>query len=157
MSIVSENIRRQRLTRGLTQAALGRQALVTPANLCAIESGRRDLTIGTLVRIAQALDVEPGRLFSAPPLRTSLGRVPLDFVARAVVTGARPYSLDVNQLADGLAWRCRPVLEAHRSPGAGRASHAAWTRAILAWDSGLRTRLLEKVHRYASSPTYTPS
>lgn len=156
MTPISGNLRRLRHHRGLTQQELARRALVTPANLSAIESGRRDLTVGTLLRLARALEVEPALLFTAPPLRASLGPVPLDYVARAVVTGVRPYSQDVNLLADGLAWRCRPVLEANRDPGARRSSRSAWSQAILIWDPKLRARLQEKVHRYAGSPIQPP-
>ncbi len=157
MGMISGNIRRLRLKRGITQSELARRARVTPANLCAIESGRRDLTVGTLLRIARALDAEPAVLFSPPQYRESLGRVPLDFVARAVVTGVRPYSRDVNRLADGLAWRCRPVLDANQDPGARYASRSAWSHAVLTWEPTLRDRLQEKVHRYAGSPIRPPS
>lgn len=157
MTPVSGNIRRFRLTQGITQSELARRALVTPANLSAIESGRRDLTVGTLLRIARALDLDPALLFSTPPQRGSLGRVPLDYVARAVVTGVRPYSQDVNRLADGLAWRCRPVLEANRDPGARRASRSAWLQTLITWEPKLRARLEAKVHRYAGSPVRPPA
>lgn len=157
MHPVSGNIRRLRRTRGITQAELSRGALVTPANLSAIENGRRDLTVGTLLRIARALDVEPALLFTPPPHRDSLGGVPLDYVARAVVTGVRPYSPDVNELADGLAWRCRPVLEANRDAGARHASRSAWLQALVTWEPKLRARLEAKVHRYAGSSVRPPA
>ena len=56
------NVRAERLKRGMSQAELGEECGLLQEDVSAIESGRLNLTIGTMVRIALALETEVLRL-----------------------------------------------------------------------------------------------
>jgi transcriptional regulator with XRE-family HTH domain len=145
-----------RLKRGLTQARLAERALVTPANLSAIETGRRDLTVGTLLRIARALDVPAADLLSpSHTLRVISGRFTPDAIARATITGERNLPPEQNRLADGLAWICRPGLQATGAPGARRGARTAWRLAETRWDPDLLDRLQARVRKLLPVPEST--
>src|SRR5688572_2791435 len=127
MTPLADNLLRFRLADGLSQAEVARRALLTPSNLCAIETGRSDPAVGTLFRLARALNRDPRDLIAAPPrLRERLGRFSRDAVARAAVTGAALASAPLDDLARGLAATNRPVLAAAGAPGIRRASRRAW-------------------------------
>ncbi len=53
-----------RLKRGLTQEKLAEMLLVAPHYISDIERGRRNITMLTIARLAQALNIEPYRLFN---------------------------------------------------------------------------------------------
>ncbi|HXJ72003.1 MAG TPA: helix-turn-helix transcriptional regulator [Candidatus Dormibacteraeota bacterium] len=152
--LVGAAIFRERYRRGLTQQALAARALVTPANLCAIEHGRRDLTVGTLVRIARGLGVPPAHLLRKDDghLR-SPGRQGGDAAARAAITGKRTLSPRLNRLADGLAWICKPSIQAGGGQGVRRASRKAWIEAQQEWDHTVLQHLQARVRRFSTSPT----
>lgn len=57
------NIRRERLERGLTQSQVARAIGVTQPTYQQMETGPHLLGFETIVRIADALGLEPGRLF----------------------------------------------------------------------------------------------
>lgn len=59
---IGQTIYLWRSHRKMTQAKLAQTSGVSRPNLSAIEQGARDITIGTLRRIAGALDVRPGSL-----------------------------------------------------------------------------------------------
>jgi transcriptional regulator with XRE-family HTH domain len=59
---VAANVRRWRARRGLTQEALAEAAELGPVHLRKVESGSENVTISTLVALADALDVKPGAL-----------------------------------------------------------------------------------------------
>jgi ribosome-binding protein aMBF1 (putative translation factor) len=56
------NVRAERLRRGMSQAELGEECGLLQEYVSAVESGRLNLTIGTMVRIALALETEVLRL-----------------------------------------------------------------------------------------------
>jgi ribosome-binding protein aMBF1 (putative translation factor) len=56
------NLRAERLRRGMSQAELGEECGLAQEYVSAVESGRLNLTIGTMVRIALALEAEVVRL-----------------------------------------------------------------------------------------------
>lgn len=56
-SSIGKNIRKFRLERKLTQAALSEQSYITPNYLGLIERGEKVPSLGTLVHIINALDV----------------------------------------------------------------------------------------------------
>lgn len=141
-----------RLQRGLTQAELAARAGMTPANLSAVEAGRRDLLVGTLLRIAAALDRPPADLVPAgPAAERPLTHDTLNAVAASVLTGRRPFSAALNSLADGVAWTCRPILEAVRAPGARRGTRRAARLAQLSWSREQVERLTNRVRKLAAS------
>lgn len=64
-------IQELRRDRGETQESLaGRLGMLAP-NYARIEQGRANVTVDTLVRVANALDVDLGQLFIAPERRRS--------------------------------------------------------------------------------------
>lgn len=59
---LAANIRRTRARLGLTQEALAEKAGLGPVHLRSIERGVESITLATLVAIADALEIPPGRL-----------------------------------------------------------------------------------------------
>jgi transcriptional regulator with XRE-family HTH domain len=59
---LGDRLRARREAHGLSQAKLAELACVTPNYVGLIERGERLPTLDTLVRLAKALDVEPGEL-----------------------------------------------------------------------------------------------
>ena len=57
-----QNVRAERLRRGMSQAELGEECGLAQEYVSAVESGSLNLTIGTMVRIALALEAEVVRL-----------------------------------------------------------------------------------------------
>lgn len=57
--------RRQEL--GMTQKAFAEAIGMNPGNLCQIEKGKQNVTIRTLCKIAEALDITVGELVSGVP------------------------------------------------------------------------------------------
>lgn len=141
---MADNLRRLRARAGLTQREVARRAMVTRPNLSAIESGRRDLTVGTLLRLGRALGADPADLLRPhPPEGREPGRFRADAIARAVISGSRGLPPGDRSLADALAASCRPALEAAGASGARRASPRALTRARLEWPE----RVIELLER----------
>lgn len=64
---VAGNVRRLRLRAGMTQELLAQASKVAPRFLQALEAGKTNLTLASLVSVANALDVEPGRLLRRAP------------------------------------------------------------------------------------------
>jgi transcriptional regulator with XRE-family HTH domain len=61
-AIVGDNVRRFRQERGLTQEQLGFEAEIDLTYVGGIERGRRNPSLMVMVRLADALGVEPERL-----------------------------------------------------------------------------------------------
>lgn len=98
--------------RRLSQAALAKRAGLTQAAVSDTESGRRDVSLRTLCRIAAALDISPGTLLDQDAPRPALDRHAIDAVARAVISGDRDLAPELRSLADACAGAMRPTLEA---------------------------------------------
>lgn len=60
---VGANIRRIRQKKGLTLQALADIAGMEKSNLIPMEKGRTNMTLGTLHRLAEALEVDPREFF----------------------------------------------------------------------------------------------
>ena len=60
--LVGKNVRRLRLQKGMTQEELAFQAEIDLTYIGGIERGRRNPSLMVLVRIANALGVQPPRL-----------------------------------------------------------------------------------------------
>jgi transcriptional regulator with XRE-family HTH domain len=58
------NLRATRIRRGLTQEQLGHVSGATSGEISKMERGTREPKILTLVKLADALDVEPGELLA---------------------------------------------------------------------------------------------
>lgn len=61
-SIVAQNVRRQRLARGLTQVELAKKAGVTQPRIVEIEAGKHNQRTDTIDKISDALGVSPASL-----------------------------------------------------------------------------------------------
>lgn len=62
---VGANIRRLRRARGLSQEALAAEAGMSMRYLAGLERGEENPSLAFLVRLAEALGVEPAKLLSA--------------------------------------------------------------------------------------------
>jgi transcriptional regulator with XRE-family HTH domain len=63
---IGQRIRALRLSRGMTQGHLAERAGLNEKHLGVLEREGKDLAVSTLVRIAGALDVPVGELFTEP-------------------------------------------------------------------------------------------
>ena len=61
-STLGKNLKKIRTAKKLSQGAIARQLGVHRAYISGIESGKRNPTIGTIERLALALDIKPDRL-----------------------------------------------------------------------------------------------
>src|SRR5262245_60390723 len=66
LAAIGRRVGELRAARGWTQEQLAERLTVATRNLQAIERGQRNVTVGTLVRVAAALGVEVPVLFSPP-------------------------------------------------------------------------------------------
>ncbi len=66
---VSQNVRRLRHASGLSQTALAEKSGVSRRMLVAIEAGEKNVSLSTLDRVAEALDVAFSDLIQAPDAR----------------------------------------------------------------------------------------
>ena len=74
---IGANVRRLRLEQELTQERLAEKAKIQPRHLQAVEYGRANITVTTLVALATALDVEERDLLApAKLIPASVGRPP---------------------------------------------------------------------------------
>ena len=64
--IVGANIRRQRTARGASQEQLAANANIAMRHLGFIERGQINASIEVVGRIADALEISPGKLFEIP-------------------------------------------------------------------------------------------
>ena len=64
--IVGTNIRRQRTARGASQEQLAADAKIAMRHLGFIERGQINASIEVVGRIAEALEINPGKLFETP-------------------------------------------------------------------------------------------
>lgn len=65
-------IRNYRLDGGLSQEKLGERMGVSTNYISLLESGKRYPSIGTLIRVARALDADPGEMVNAIAEREGL-------------------------------------------------------------------------------------
>ncbi|MBI3319004.1 MAG: helix-turn-helix domain-containing protein [Candidatus Omnitrophica bacterium] len=114
-----------RLHRGFTQEALARHAGIARPNLCAIERGKREVSLGTLRALALGLGIRPGVLVDGvPPGATGGGLAPLsrqalERVADAVVRGTAIRDAREQALADALS----EIVRSRRRALSGRRGH----------------------------------
>jgi transcriptional regulator with XRE-family HTH domain len=66
---LAANVRRLRLAADMTQEALAEAAGIDRRHIATIEAAEANVTIGTLVKLANALDTTPADLVSRPPRR----------------------------------------------------------------------------------------
>ena len=68
--VVGRNIRNAREAAGLAQDSLAHEADVHPTYLSGVETGKRNITLNVLERIARALGVEESTLVSRYPMKS---------------------------------------------------------------------------------------
>lgn len=62
IAVLAANVARLRRQKKLTQAQVAERSGIHFSEISRIEGGLRDLRLSTLVRLARALNVKPGRL-----------------------------------------------------------------------------------------------
>ena len=91
---VAEGLRRIRRERGLTQTQIARLAGVTPAAISQVESGRRSLSLDSIVPLCEGLDVSVDELLGtrvrADPSIARHDRHPVDGRATALFDDSSP-------------------------------------------------------------------
>jgi transcriptional regulator with XRE-family HTH domain len=80
---LGERLRTARLTRGLTQALVAGKAGIAREHLLRIEAGAVDPSVGTVARIAQALEVPLLTLFSSGRVRMAPNSRQIDMALMA--------------------------------------------------------------------------
>lgn len=136
-------LRLWRTYRRLTQAQVAQVAHIPRPNLCAIERGRREVSLTTLRAVALALEVTPGTLVDgiAPPTggSTNLSREAIERVADAVAGGTIPRQPSERRLAALL----RAVT---MGTAAGRRwAQACWLQLNAAYPPALVRTLLDRI------------
>jgi len=136
MLTLGQSILLWRSHRGLSQQQLAEKARLSRPNLSAIESGKRDVTLGTLRILAAALEVRPGVLADgeAPGERTQrpLTRDLMERLAKAVAHERRHEGGD-EQLVSDLALITRDRRDTRSGAPSSRrsgvrAANTAWLR-----------------------------
>jgi len=138
-----QTLRLWRNHRGLTQATLAQAARLPRPNLCAIERGRREVSLTTLRALALALEVAPGALVDGVPPPTSgptaLSREAIERIADAVASGTPPRHPADRQLTALLR-----AVTADAAAGRRRAE-AAWLHLKAAYPAALVDTLLDRI------------
>lgn len=151
-------LRLWRLHRGLTQQQLAAAAGVPRPNLCAIERGRRELSLTTLRALALALDASPGLLVDGVPPSaregaSELSRTALERIAEAVVSNRPPPNPEERALAallrDITTQRAALAAPSRRRSRKGhRVGERAWLTLEAAYPPHVIRSLLERIgHR----------
>jgi len=160
MSLLSKHLQAWRKARGWSQAKLAIKAGLARPNLIDLELGRRDCTVGTLVKLAKALDITPGTLVDRPPSLKAirLDRFERDALARVIITGTVLPSSRLRKMADDLGPLFLPSLEAaglrsvSKRPGfVRRRKH----RLEFLYSRELVKEIADKVHRLL--PSFIPA
>lgn len=69
--VLARNVLRLRVRAGMTQTELAERAGMAQSRIAQVESGRANVTVDTLDRIASAFAVQVASLFKATPLRVA--------------------------------------------------------------------------------------
>ena len=87
MKVIGANIRKARLAANLTQECLAELVGVHWQSISYLESGKHPLLLPKFVRISQALDVSPNRLFDGLP---EPDRQAMEKIKKALVRKRKP-------------------------------------------------------------------
>jgi len=115
-----------RISKGLSQGQLACATGIPQGALSIIERGKRDITVRSLERFAQSLDVDIARLFQAPLADLQLDRHEREEIARAVVEGSELKDPVKNELAFDLRSAISRKLIAFRAPAARMVRTSRW-------------------------------
>jgi transcriptional regulator with XRE-family HTH domain len=121
---MGHRLRQMRRQRGLTLRDLGQRTGFSVSFLSQVERGTSSLTLSSLARIADALEVPVERVFAAPPLETVVtrrqDRRPFRLEFSPVVytrLGMNGTGAHMDSLLIELPAHCAPSPEAFRHPG----------------------------------------
>ena len=156
---VSQNVRRLRNAADLSQSALAEKSGVSRRMLVAIEAGEKNVSLATLDRVADALDVAFSDLIQAPDVRDP------SRINEVAWAGLIPGSKAV-LLAKAVAKREVELWEFCLEPGEVYASEAdpeGWSEQVYVFEGCLNIGLTDSVHRvehgefymFASSQAHT--
>ncbi len=106
-----------RTEKRVSQEELARLTGIPQGALSLIERGRRDMTLRSLERIAEALGVEITVLFRTPLQDLRLDRQEREMIARAIVEGEILKNSIKNELASDLRKLISRKLLASKAPG----------------------------------------
>lgn len=154
IAFVARRIKALRVARGLTQDAVAEALGIASKNVQRLEAGRQNLTLETLAKVADVLDVEPhdllttGEPFMAPGSELSLKRAlrGLERLGHVVLEGdAAP--------ARGAVPVMTLQAAASRFGGSQDVEVAAWLKLKGAKASQLTGRFVAQVHGRSMAPT----
>ena len=119
MSDIGPQISAWRKFRGFSQEDLAQRAAISRPNLSAIEKTHRDLTLSTLRRLAEALNISAGTLIDEAPAQHQplRDRHQIDELARCVANGNRPFDPPTNNMLNQLALLIKTKLKCFGSRG----------------------------------------
>jgi len=121
-----ETVLSWRLARGMSQAELAKAARMSRPNLSGVERGNREVTLGTLRRLALALDVLPGVLVNGEPpaqMNEPLGRAALERIAHAAAHGTSTTNEQEQRLGVLLAEAASARIAGGEAPTRGTTAH----------------------------------
>jgi len=132
MKQVGDVIYQLRIKHGLTQHELSRLVDVPQPNLSNIEKGKRDITVGTLQRIAAVLECSMSDFFleaEKHPEAGGFSRARIEKLAAAIVNGTQKLTGEDGEIVR-LFQALRPQLASQARPGK---TYQAWRvlRALL--------------------------
>lgn len=139
-----QTLRLWRTYRQLTQAQVAQRAHIPRPNLCAMERGRREVSLTTLRAVALALDIAPGTLVDgiAPPTggSTRLSREAIERVADAVAGGTTPRQPSERRVAALLR-----AVTMETPVGRRRTQASSWLQLNAAYPPALVRTLLDRI------------
>jgi transcriptional regulator with XRE-family HTH domain len=147
---VSHNVRRLRHDAGLSQTALSERSGVSRRMLVAIEAGEKNVSLATLDRVAEALDVAFSDLIQAPDLRDS------SRINELAWAGTSPDSKAV-LLARAAARQGVELWEFSLAPGEAYLSEAdpeGWSEQVYVIEGCLTVALPDVSHQVATGEFY---
>src|SRR3989344_3453749 len=119
MVLFYQNLKQWRLFRGLTQEELAGRSGVSRPNVVALERGRRDCPLSTLIRLSFSLGVSPGSLRDRPPPAGSavvLRRHQIGRITRSLIAGERDLPLSLLKIRVQVEREAGPLLRAAGIP-----------------------------------------
>lgn len=151
--VVARRIKALRQARGLTQDAVAEALGIALKNVQRLEAGRQNLTLRTLVHVADVLDVEPYELLKEGAIASAGAEVSLQRALRALTRlGHEVFGPDAPPARGGV-----PVMSlqaaASRFGGARNVEVSAWLRLKGARQSQLAGRFVAQVIGRSMSPT----
>lgn len=100
MDALVSKLKYERIKQGLSQEVLGRRCGFPQSAIAAIESGKRSITLRTLYRLCEALNVLLSDMTSQENPFKKLDRYRMDQIARQVITQERVLSPLENDLSN---------------------------------------------------------